>query len=124
VDIVPGTTASGLVVGSLRTIVRLPGFDRSARDLLGSEEEAWLDNTLARHPTAGTMIRGTGGVRKLRVALPGRGKRGGARVIYYYHSRADRVFLIRAYAKSRKVDLTASERAEVRKLAAILRAEP
>jgi hypothetical protein len=71
-----------LVVGSFCTIVRLPGFDRSARDLLGSEEEAWLDS-----------------------------------------GSADRVFLIRAYAKSRKVDLTALERAEVRKLVAILRAE-
>jgi hypothetical protein len=112
------------VVGSLRTIVRLPGFDRSARDLLGSEEEAWLDNTLARDPKAGVLIRGTGGVRKLRVALPGRGKRSGARVIYYHHGGADRIFLIRVYAKSRKVDLSATERQEMRKLAAMLEAEP
>jgi hypothetical protein len=62
-------------------------------------------------------------VRKLRVALPGRGKRGGARVIYYYHGAADRVFLIRAYAKNRKADLSAAERQEMRKLAVVLEAE-
>ena len=113
----------GRVVGSLRTIVRLPGFDRSARGLLGSEEEAWLDNTLARQPTAGAVIRGSGGVRKVRVALSGRGKRGGARVIYYYHAGADRVFLIRVYPKNRKEDLTGAERQQMRRLAAMLKTE-
>src|SRR5215218_3828385 len=60
-----------------RTIVRLPSFERSARGILGAEEEAWLDDTLARLPELGAVIRGTGGVRKIRVALPGRGKSGG-----------------------------------------------
>ena len=69
------------------------------------------------------MIRGTGGVRKLRIALPGRGKRGGARVIYYYHAGSDRVFLIRVYAKNRKEDLAEAERQQMRRLATVLEAE-
>jgi len=40
---------------------------------------------LAHHPTAGDLVPGTGGIRKLRWALPGRGKSGGARVIYFFH---------------------------------------
>ena len=62
-------------------------------------------------------------MRKLRVALPGRGKRGGARVIYYYQGVADRVFLIYAYPKNRKDDLTGAEKSEMRKLTALLEAE-
>jgi mRNA-degrading endonuclease RelE of RelBE toxin-antitoxin system len=105
------------------TIVRLPAFERSASGILGAAEEAWLDDTLARHPELGTVIRGTGGVRKIRVALPGRGKSGGARVIYYYHGGAERVFLILAYSKKRKEDLTGAERVAMRKLTALLAEE-
>ena len=122
-SIVPGTISHADETPAFRTIVRLPSFERSARDILGREEEAWLDNTLARRPDVGAIIRGTGGVRKLRVALPGRGKSGGARVIYYYHGRADRVFLIRVYPKNRKDDLTGAERSEMRKLTTLLEAE-
>jgi len=122
-NIVLGTIHRAGETPTFRAIVRLPSFERSAKDVLGSEEEAWLDNTLARRPELGAVIRGTGGVRKLRVALPGRGKRGGARVIYYYHGGADRVFLIYAYAKNRKDDLTGAEKSEMRKLTALLEAE-
>ena len=69
------------------------------------------------------MIRGTGGVRKMRVALPRRGKSGGARVIYYYHGGTERVFLILAYSKNRKEGLTGAERLAMRKLTALLAAE-
>lgn len=122
-DIVPSTTARGALAGSLLTIIRLPTFDRSARGLLGSEEEAWLDNVLARDPAAGPVIRGTGGVRKLRIAVRGRSKRNGARVIYYHHGAADRVFLILVYPKNRKEDLTGAERRQMRKLIAVLEEE-
>ena len=122
-NIVPGTTSRAGEIPTFRAVVRLPSFERSAKDLLGSEEEAWLDNTLAQRPDLGVVIRGTGGVRELRVALPGRGKRGGARVIYYYHGGADRVFLISAYPKNRKDDLTGVEKSEMRKLTALLEAE-
>jgi hypothetical protein len=57
---------------------------------------------------------GTGGVRKLRWAVTGRGKRGGARVIYFVHSENLPVFLLTAYAKNVRVDLSAKKRAELK----------
>lgn len=69
-------------------------------------------------------MRGTGGVRKIRVALAGRGKSGGARVIYYYVGAKERVFLLLAYPKNEKDNLTGGEKEQMRKLTAILEKEP
>ena len=79
---------------------------------------------LAEHPQAGDEIPGTGGVRKLRFAAFGRGKRGGARVIYYYLAgdEAMPVYALLAYAKTAKTDMTPDERRTVSKLAAALKA--
>jgi hypothetical protein len=63
-------------------------------------------------------------VRKLRVALTGRGKSGGARVIYYYHGAKERVYVILAYAKNRKASLSGREKEQLRKLISALEAEP
>ena len=67
------------------------------------------------------MIPGAGGVRKLRWAAKGKGKRGGARIIYVYVVIAARVFLIRCYAKNVKSDLTADEKKQLRQIAANLK---
>ena len=64
------------------------------------------------------MIPGTGGVRKVRWGAGGRGKRGGARVIYYYHSERIPLFLLTAYLKSQQTDLTQAQRAGVRRIVA------
>ncbi|MEP7352133.1 MAG: type II toxin-antitoxin system RelE/ParE family toxin [Acidobacteriota bacterium] len=71
---------------------------------------------LAENPLAGALIAGTGGVRKLRWALPGQGKRGGARVIYYFHSEQLPLFLLAAYGKNEKANLTQAERNAMAKL--------
>lgn len=65
---------------------------------------------LARDPECGDLIPETGGVRKVRVALPGRGKRGGARVIYYFHSQSFPVVIFTIYAKNAKDNLSAAQR--------------
>ena len=83
-----------------------------------------MDHLLAQRPAAGAIVRGTGGVRKLRVRSSGRGKRGGARVIYYYHGRKDRVYLILAYPKNAKDDLSGREKQRLRKLTTVLEGEP
>ena len=87
------------------------------------DDHAWLDQLLSHQPQAGAVIAGTGGVRKLRMRLAGRGKSGGARVIYYYHGTKQRVYLILAYAKNVKESLSEAEKQHLRRLTATLEAE-
>jgi hypothetical protein len=75
---------------------------------------------LAANPESGDVIPETGGVRKARWALPGKGKRGGARAIYYLHSQQLPLFLLAAYGKNEKANLTKDERNAVAKLVPIL----
>ena len=65
---------------------------------------------LARDPECGDVMQGTGGVRKVRVALAGRGKSGGARVIYYFHSDRLPVFALTVFAKNESANLTQAQR--------------
>jgi len=76
---------------------------------------------LIDHPDAGDVIPGAGGARKLRWAAKGKGKRGGARIIYVYVVVAARIYLLRCYAKNVRTDLTADEKKELRRLAAELK---
>ena len=69
----------------------------------------------------GDLIRATGGLRKLRWGLGSRGKRGGARVIYYFHSELMPLYLLAVYSKGERDDLSADDRRELRKLADHLR---
>ncbi len=66
--------------------IELPIFVRCSAALFSDEDLTELQNMLLENPKAGDIISGSRGLRKLRVPLPGRGKRGGARVIYYYRS--------------------------------------
>ena len=84
---------------------------------MDDEERAELVGYLAYHPAAGVVIQGTGGVRKLRWRLEGRGKRGGARVIYYYHDMEMPLYLLEAYAKNERANLTKGECNELRQAA-------
>ncbi len=72
-------------------------------------ERAELVLYLAYNPTAGDAIPGSGGVRKVRWGLDGRGKRGGARVIYFYHDTEMPLLLLKAYAKNKQDDLSQIE---------------
>ena len=65
---------------------------------------------VADAPEAGAVIAGTGGLRKLRVAFSGRGKRGGARVIYYYWREGESAYLFTAYAKNDQSDLNQADK--------------
>lgn len=87
---------------------------------MDEEERGVLVDYLGRNPLAGDLISGTGGVRKLRWALEGRGKRGGARVVYYYHNDVMPILALTAYAKNERADITQADRNEFRRLTALL----
>ena len=85
------------------------------------ERDAFVD-FIARNPKAGDVIPETGGVRKVRWGRAGTGRRGGARVIYFYHDVDRPIYLLMAYAKARRENLTPEEKRNVRRLVAILKA--
>ena len=103
------------------TVAETPEFTRRAARLLSQVEQEALVLALAMNPLAGDLIRGTGGVRKLRWARGGRGKSGGARVIYYFHSDKAPLYLLSIYGKSEKADLTDEERSALAKATGILK---
>ena len=102
------------------TVVETEEFLRKSRPLMSESDRAALVTFVGANPEAGEIIRETGGVRKIRWALEGVGKRGGARVIYYCHNERLPVFLLSAYAKSRKANLSQAERSAMRRLAMTL----
>ena len=91
-------------------------FISATRKLIGEAERMALIDYLAWNPMAGDLIPGTGGVRKLRWALPGRGKSGGVRVIYYHHGDTMPLFLLTAYAKNERADLSHADRNAMKRL--------
>jgi hypothetical protein len=97
-------------------VVETPEFLAASADLFDDDQRTLLISYLAAHPEAGDLIPGTGGIRKLRWAVAGRGKRGGARVVYFVHSERLPLFLLTAYAKNRRADLSARDRAELKNL--------
>src|SRR5262245_5532940 len=91
---------TGDVASAPITVVETPEFIADASRLMTDEIRDELIAYLAANPTAGDLIQGTGGVRKLRWKLEGRGKRGGARVIHFFHSVEIPLFLLAAFAKN------------------------
>ena len=104
----------------MRTLVPIGTFEEEARKLLGNAGFDDMLEFLARRPRAGRVIQGTGGLRKVRFARPGIGKRGGARVIYYYHNDAKPILLLLIYAKAGQNNLMAAQKAQLRKHVEVL----
>ena len=104
----------------LMTVAELPEYLRRAEKLLSEDERYDIVSYLAAFPKDGDLIRGTGGVRKLRWGRSGRGKSGGVRVIYYFHSERMPLYLLTVFAKNERADLTQAERNELATLVKIL----
>ena len=92
------------------TVAETVPFQRKAATLLSSKEKDGLIAYLAEHPSAGDLVQGTGGVRKIRWARGGRGKSGGARVIYYYHNETMPLYLLTIFGKNEKANTSKEEK--------------
>lgn len=104
----------------MQTVAELPEYIRAADKLMSADERQDIIRYLAEHPTDGDLIEGTGGVRKLRWRRGGQGKRGGVRVIYYFHSESMPLYLLTLFAKGDRANLTRAERNELAALADLL----
>jgi hypothetical protein len=101
----------------MQSVVETPGYLKAAEAIFSLAERDQIVAMVAANPECGEVIQGTGGYRKVRVARRGMGKRGGARVIYILRGEAFPVFLITAYAKNEKENLTKRERNQLAKRA-------
>jgi mRNA-degrading endonuclease RelE of RelBE toxin-antitoxin system len=86
-----------------------PVFTRQISDLISDDELSALEWALMANPERGDLIRGSGGLRKIRWAASGRGKRGGMRVIYYWHVPGSTILFLLAYPKNEQDDLTPAQ---------------
>lgn len=96
--------------------IELARFTKRLADLLDDESYAALQDELIARPEAGKVIRGGGGLRKVRWAGKGHGKRGGVRVIYFHRNALDQITMLDIYPKNEKEDLTKDEVKDLRKI--------
>lgn len=96
--------------------VETPVFTRQVLELLSDESYAQFQRYLMRDPYAGDVIKETGGLRKVRWSVEGRGKSGGVRVIYFHVSPDSQIRLLLIYRKGVKDDLNKAEKKQLREL--------
>lgn len=106
---------------SVRLITELPSFSKKAAKIFDSEELVELRDFLKDNPEKGDVIQGTGGIRKVRWASGGKGKRGGSRVIYFYHVVGSHIYLLTVYEKSNKEDITPDEKKQLKAIVSELK---
>jgi hypothetical protein len=102
--------------------IETPTFTRQIQSMATDDELKDLQRILIAQPDKGDLIQGTGGLRKIRMALGNQGKQGGARVIYFVAT-AEIIYLILAYPKSMKDSLTSAEKATLKALSHYLKGE-
>lgn len=106
--------------GAWITVVETNAYLAQAKRLMDDDERAEAVEMIAKNPEGGELIVGTGGVRKARFAIGGRGKSGGVRLVYYYYNEMAPVFMLTVFAKGDKENLTKAERNELGKLSRVL----
>lgn len=90
-------------------------FTRLASEYLSDEKYRELQQYLMEHPEAGQIIRGSGGVRKIRWARQGMGKSGGVRIIYYWAKTRAQIYMLTIYSKSERENIDAETLAHIAK---------
>ena len=106
----------------MQSVAETPIFTRQTEKLFTEDEKRERIDFVAENPLAGDEIPGAGGVREVRFAASGRGKRGGARIIYYYLDETMPLYALLAYAKNDQGDMTPDEKRTVSALAAAIKA--
>ena len=91
------------------TVIETPVFERKAEGLLTDSEREEFAAFISQNPTAGSVVRGSGEVRKVRWARPGSGKSAGVRVIYYNMLEEEEIWLLTLYAKNERSTIPAHE---------------
>lgn len=97
-------------------IVETSVFTKRVSEILSDDEYRRLQWLLSIHPDIGDVIKGSGGLRKVRWVASGSGKRGGTRVIYYWVTRQSKVLMLYVYRKNEREDLTSAQLKQLRKL--------
>ncbi len=105
------------------TFVELPLFTRQITDLLDDASYARFQRDLLRQPDVGDVIPHAGGLRKVRLRLPGRGKRGGGRVIYLHLPAQNRIVLFYVYTKAQREDLSPEQLRRLRDAVTVIKRE-
>lgn len=96
--------------------IETTGFSKVREDYLNDTQFNLLQLYLMNFPEAGDVIRGSGGLRKLRWGVPGHGKRGGLRVIYYWLTKGDQILFLTIYRKTEAADLSKEAIKQMRSL--------
>lgn len=103
-----------MVYNLLVIFIETPFFEEDIQQLMPDEAYGKLQQYLADRPDAGDLIQDTGGIRKVRWKLPGTGKRGGVRVIYYWRTAENQILMLLVYKKAKQEDLTSSQKRVLR----------
>jgi len=97
-------------------IIETSIFSRLIQDMMSDDDYRLLQEALITRPDAGAIIKGSGGLRKVRWKLEGKGKSGGVRVIYYWVTADDQIRMLYAYKKSNQSDLTPDQVAMLKQI--------
>ena len=104
------------------TVKRTRPYERKCKKLLDNKAMMSLEAAIAKNPLHWPVIRGTGGVRKARHALPGRGKSGGIRAAYYFHAKGPSVYMLTVYGKNEKDNLSHADKALLKQIVMAIKA--
>ncbi len=96
--------------------IETPTFTRQVLELLTDEDYRRLQNVLVEDPGCGDLVKGGGGIRKVRHAVQGKGKSGGVRAIYYWVKDNHQIYMLVVYPKSKKDNLSDKETSILREL--------